>query len=354
SGEGSPHGSPSLDPHKTDDRPRANTQPRPAPSFFTTLRTKFQRTLSKEKTLVRRKDMIDGVRSNSHPDVSVERQDSTTDYAADNSSAEQSSSNTPHTMSPRHIPLLPSHRQQSQDASGLGGEFGDHGSPAHLSHGFTPPTPGRARYSSQDARSNSPAGTTGKDITESDTSQQNQDPVVVRQRALRQHSFFQLHVHLKRGQDLVARDACGTSDPYVKFKVQGKMAYKSKTIYKDLNPTWDESFTLGIEDPFEPVIMKVFDYDWGLQDDFMGLANIDLTNLELDKTQDMAIALSAEPGKPTNTYMGVIYLSLTLHPKTQEEKEQVSSSLTEEMEGPKKIISQGNGQVVLDEKHMQE
>lgn len=36
-----------------------------------------------------------------------------------------------------------------------------------------------------------------------------QDPAVQRQRALRQHSFFQLHVHLKRGQDLVARDACG-------------------------------------------------------------------------------------------------------------------------------------------------
>lgn len=35
------------------------------------------------------------------------------------------------------------------------------------------------------------------------------------------------------------------------------MAYKSKIIYKDLNPTWDESFTLGIEDPFEPIVMKV-------------------------------------------------------------------------------------------------
>lgn len=27
----------------------------------------------------------------------------------------------------------------------------------------------------------------------------------------------------------------------------------------------------------------MFDYDWGLQDDFMGLANIDLTTLELEK-----------------------------------------------------------------------
>lgn len=59
------------------------------------------------------------------------------------------------------------------DASGMG-ESGEQGSPAHLSHGFTSPSLARARHSSQDARSNSPAGTTGKDITESDTSQQNQ------------------------------------------------------------------------------------------------------------------------------------------------------------------------------------
>lgn len=49
----------------------------------------------------------------------------------------------------------------------------------------------------------------------------------------------------------------GTSDPYVKFKVGGKLVHKSKTVYKDLNPTWDETFTLGIEDPFEPVVVKV-------------------------------------------------------------------------------------------------
>lgn len=49
----------------------------------------------------------------------------------------------------------------------------------------------------------------------------------------------------------------GTSDPYVKFKINGKLVYKSKTIYRDLNPLWDESFTLPIEDPFTPVHIKV-------------------------------------------------------------------------------------------------
>ena len=49
----------------------------------------------------------------------------------------------------------------------------------------------------------------------------------------------------------------GTSDPYVKFKVGGRLLYKSKTIYRELNPIWDEIFTLPIEDPFMPVHIKV-------------------------------------------------------------------------------------------------
>ena len=36
-----------------------------------------------------------------------------------------------------------------------------------------------------------------------------QDPAIQRTRALRQHSFFQLHVDLKRGKELVPKDACG-------------------------------------------------------------------------------------------------------------------------------------------------
>lgn len=57
----------------------------------------------------------------------------------------------------------------------------------------------------------------------------------------------------------------GLSDPYVKFKCGGRLVYKSRTVYRDLNPVWDESFTVPIEDPFVPISIKVFDYDWGLQ-----------------------------------------------------------------------------------------
>ncbi|XP_021928654.1 multiple C2 and transmembrane domain-containing protein 1-like [Zootermopsis nevadensis] len=114
------------------------------------------------------------------------------------------------------------------------------------------------------------------------------------------------------------RSVSGTSDPYVKFKVGGRLLYKSKTIYRELNPIWDENFTLAIEDPFMPVHIKVFDYDWGLQDDFMGSAYLDLTKLDLGISSDVTLILR-DPGK--SEYLGQILLTATLWPRTQEDKD---------------------------------
>ena len=74
---------------------------------------------------------------------------------------------------------------------------------------------------------------------------------------LKSFPYYQLYIHLKQGHDLPAKDACGTSDPYVKFSWKGKPVYKSKIIYKDLNPFWDEAFILTIDDPLQSLEMKV-------------------------------------------------------------------------------------------------
>ncbi|XP_060062744.1 multiple C2 and transmembrane domain-containing protein 1-like [Ylistrum balloti] len=140
-----------------------------------------------------------------------------------------------------------------------------------------------------------------------------------RQQALMQHSFFVLEVWLREGRDLVVRDSCGTSDPYVKFKVGSKQHYKSKTVYKNLNPQWDERLSIPIEDVYRPVNVKVFDYDRGISDDPMGSAEIDLTTLELNTATDLKLAL-ADGGKNEN-YMGYLLLQCTLVPKTIQEKE---------------------------------
>ena len=69
--------------------------------------------------------------------------------------------------------------------------------------------------------------------------------------------LYSLTVHLQAGHDLCIRDSCGTSDPYVKFFHDGRMVHKSKTVYKDLNPVWDETFDLVIEDISVPLDLKV-------------------------------------------------------------------------------------------------
>lgn len=96
-------------------------------------------------------------------------------------------------------------------------------------------------------------------------------------------TMYQLDVVLKRGNNLAIRDRGGTSDPYVKFKIGGKEVFRSKTIHKNLNPVWDERVCLIVDNLQESLYIKVFDYDFGLQDDFMGSAYLYLDSLELHR-----------------------------------------------------------------------
>ncbi|XP_055995219.1 multiple C2 and transmembrane domain-containing protein 1-like isoform X5 [Ostrea edulis] len=140
-----------------------------------------------------------------------------------------------------------------------------------------------------------------------------------RKHELMQHSFFHLDVWLKEGKDLVIRDSSGTSDPYVKFKIGSKQFYKSRTVYKNLNPKWDEKFTIPIEDAFKPVSVKCYDYDRGVSDDRMGSAEIDLSTFDLNTPTELKLELKE---KKDEEYMGYILLQCTLIPKSGEEKEQ--------------------------------
>ncbi|XP_065945197.1 multiple C2 and transmembrane domain-containing protein 1 isoform X1 [Magallana gigas] len=146
-----------------------------------------------------------------------------------------------------------------------------------------------------------------------------------RRHELMQHSFFHLDVWLKEGKDLVVRDSSGTSDPYVKFKIGNKQYYKSRTVYKNLNPKWDEKFTIPIEDVFKPVSVKCYDYDRGVSDDRMGAAEIDLSMLNLNSPTELKLELKE---KKDDEYMGYILLQCTLVPKSGEEKEQFQQSRT--------------------------
>ncbi|NWI58041.1 MCTP1 protein, partial [Calyptomena viridis] len=109
----------------------------------------------------------------------------------------------------------------------------------------------------------------------------------------------------------------GTSDPYVKFKLGGKEVFRSKTIHKNLNPVWEEKAYILIDNPREPLYIKVCDYDFGLQDDFIGSAFLDLTSLELNRQTDVTLSLK-DPHYPDHD-LGSIFLSVLLAPREQRE-----------------------------------
>lgn len=97
------------------------------------------------------------------------------------------------------------------------------------------------------------------------------------------YQFYILEIYLNSCSNLRARDRGGTSDPYCKFKIGNKVLFKSRIIYKNLNPKFDEFLTLPIDNLLEPVQIKVYDYDFGFTDDFLGTAQIDLTQLTLNE-----------------------------------------------------------------------
>ncbi|XP_046870935.1 multiple C2 and transmembrane domain-containing protein 1 isoform X2 [Hypomesus transpacificus] len=133
------------------------------------------------------------------------------------------------------------------------------------------------------------------------------------QRALPTSTLYKLDIDLKRGNNLAIRDRGGTSDPYVKFKLCGKEVFRSRIIHKNLNPVWEESTTLFVDNLHESLYVKVFDYDFGFQDDFIGSAYLYMESLEHHRTQPVILTLT-DPHHPDQD-LGTLELYVTLTPK---------------------------------------
>ncbi|KAL0347486.1 UNVERIFIED_CONTAM: Synaptotagmin-2 [Sesamum calycinum] len=72
-----------------------------------------------------------------------------------------------------------------------------------------------------------------------------------------------LNVKVIRAMKLKKKDLLGASDPYVKLTLSDDKVQTKKTTVKmkNLNPEWDEEFSLAIRDP-ETQILKLTVYDW--------------------------------------------------------------------------------------------
>ncbi|XP_062246630.1 multiple C2 and transmembrane domain-containing protein 2 isoform X2 [Platichthys flesus] len=130
---------------------------------------------------------------------------------------------------------------------------------------------------------------------------------------VQEHFSFQrylLSINLKQGRNLVIKHKrSGTSDPYVKFKLEGKQFYKSKVVYKNLNPRWNESFSHALRDREHLVEVRVYNKNRTAHE-FMGSSSISLKNLELYKTYEMELHL--EDPKSKEDDLGVVFVDFCL------------------------------------------
>jgi len=101
----------------------------------------------------------------------------------------------------------------------------------------------------------------------------------------------ELHVQLIRAKDLPIMDAAmlvgkGSSDPFVTMSVYGLTA-KSTVKKKNLNPEWNESFVLTVDDPGATLLLEMYDYDLIGASDFMARVEVPLAGC-LDKLRHTA------------------------------------------------------------------
>lgn len=93
---------------------------------------------------------------------------------------------------------------------------------------------------------------------------------------VRRPSKYTFTIKVVEAEDLKACDPNGYSDPYVVFGDEyQKRLYKTRIIYKNLNPRWDETFEITVQGPVN-MIATIWDYDTFGDHDYVGRTSLKL------------------------------------------------------------------------------
>ncbi|KAL9099720.1 MAG: hypothetical protein Q9163_004819 [Psora crenata] len=140
-----------------------------------------------------------------------------------------------------------------------------------------------------------------------------------------------LRVDVLDAADLPAADRNGYSDPYCKFKLNGKEIYKTKTQKKTLHPSWNEFFECPIQSRTAADFkVSVMDWDFGDKADLLGEATINLELLEPFRPKETVLTLDGKSG--------VLRLKMLFKPDYVVRSRQGSSTFSGTFETPGKIV----------------
>ncbi|CAD6931920.1 unnamed protein product [Tilletia laevis] len=123
-----------------------------------------------------------------------------------------------------------------------------------------------------------------------------------------------LTVTILSAKNLRAADRNGKSDPYVKYRLNGKEVGKTKTIKKTLNPEWNEKLeevTVPSRVAAESII-EVYDFDQVGAADPLGTAVCNLAELEPFQSVEKTLPLT---GSGANTEPSFVTVRLVFRPE---------------------------------------
>ncbi|OJD12632.1 hypothetical protein AJ78_06804 [Emergomyces pasteurianus Ep9510] len=140
-----------------------------------------------------------------------------------------------------------------------------------------------------------------------------------------------LRVDILDAADLPSADRNGFSDPYCKFKLNGKEVFKTKVQKKTLHPAWNEFFECSVKSRIgADMRLEVYDWDFGDKADHLGGTNIDLEHLEPFHATEISYPLDGKSG--------AVRLKLLFKPVYVMRSRQGSSTFSGTFATPGKIV----------------
>ncbi|KAK2790498.1 hypothetical protein FQN52_005515 [Onygenales sp. PD_12] len=106
-----------------------------------------------------------------------------------------------------------------------------------------------------------------------------------------------LRVDVLDAADLPSADRNGYSDPYCKFKLNGKEVFKTKVQKKTLHPAWNEYFECSVKSRIGADFrLEVYDWDFGDKADHLGGTDVDLAALDPFHATEVSLPLDGKSG----------------------------------------------------------